>query len=189
MTRSARGTIEQPGRNVRAKSGLNREILDVAFGELARQLQYKTGWYGSQLATIGRFEPTSKACSACGTIDTARTLRQRTYRCSRCGHTQHRDLNAAINIARLGAAQINSTTPDGVQLQVARTKPPSRTSVLTELPDPRDERDSRGDISGRPRTGVQASPATRVDAGRPRVKARGHPDGATRQRSTTRQKA
>ncbi len=189
MTRSARGTVEEPGRNVRAKSGLNREMLDVAFGRFARQLQYKTGWYGSRIAAIGRFEPTSKACSGCGAIDTTLTLQQRTYRCSRCGHTQHRDLNAAINIARLGAAQINSTTPDGVQLQVARTKPPGRTSVLTELPDTRDERDSRGDISGRPRTELQASPAARVDPGRPRVKARGHPDGATRQRSTPRRKA
>ncbi len=184
MTRSARGTIEQPGRNVRAKAGLNREILDVAFGEFARQLAYKTGWYGARLALTGRFEPTSKTCSACGSIDPTLTLAQRTYQCAACGHVQDRDHNAAINIAALGAAQINSEAPDGVQLQVARSKPPGRTSVLSELPDTRDKRDSRGDISGRrPRTGRQASPALRDDPGRPRVTARGHPDGVIRQRS------
>lgn len=182
MTRSARGTIEQPGRNVRAKAGLNREILDVAFGEFRRQLAYKTGWYGAQLAVIGRFEPTTKTCSACGSIRTL-TLSDRTYECE-CGHIQDRDLNAAINIARLGADQINSATPDGAQLHVARSKPHSGASVFTELPDTRDERGSRGDISGCPRTGRQASPAAWVDPGRPRASARGHPGGAIRQRST-----
>lgn len=183
MTRSARGTVEKPGRNVRAKAGLNREILDVGFGEFARQLAYKADWYGVRLAVTGRFEPTSKTCSACGAIIATLSLAQRTYRCASCGHTQDRDHNAAINIARLGAAQINSDAPDGVQLQVARSKPPGRTSVLSELPDTRDERGSRGDISGCPRTGRQASPAGRVDSGRPRVTARGHPDGVIRQHS------
>lgn len=66
MTRSARGTLDQPGRNVRAKAGLNREILDVAFEELRRQLEYKTSWYGSQIALAPRFAPTSQTCATCG---------------------------------------------------------------------------------------------------------------------------
>lgn len=189
MTASARGTIEQPGSQVRQKAGLNREILDVGFGEFRRQLTYKTGWYGSRIALVGRFQPTSKACSSCGAIDQALTLRQRTYQCRTCGHTQDRDLNAAINIAALGADLLNTETPIGVRLTVARSKPPRRTSVLTDLPDTRDERDSRGKISGRPRTDRLARPAGREDPGRPPATARGHPGRAIRQRSNHLQKA
>ncbi|MFL1629596.1 RNA-guided endonuclease InsQ/TnpB family protein, partial [Staphylococcus capitis] len=64
MTRAAKGTVENPGKNVAAKSGLNRSVLDAAFGELRRQLEYKTAWYGSSVATIGRYAPSSKACSS-----------------------------------------------------------------------------------------------------------------------------
>ncbi|MFF7234480.1 RNA-guided endonuclease TnpB family protein [Streptomyces sioyaensis] len=65
MTRSARGTVTAPGSRVRQKAGLNRAILDAAPGELRRQLDYKTSWYGSQLAVLGRWWPSSKTCSTC----------------------------------------------------------------------------------------------------------------------------
>ena len=68
MTRSARGTIDQPGRNIRQKSGLNRAILDAGFSEFRRQLAYKTTWYGSRLAVVDRFYPSSKTCSTCGAV-------------------------------------------------------------------------------------------------------------------------
>ncbi len=100
MTRSVRGTLAQPGRNVRAKSGLNRSILDVAPGELRRQLAYKTGWYGSRLAVLDRWYPSSKTCSACGTAKTKLSLAVRVFTCSSCGYTSDRDVNAAKNIAR-----------------------------------------------------------------------------------------
>ncbi|HTP29621.1 MAG TPA: hypothetical protein VMK12_28645, partial [Anaeromyxobacteraceae bacterium] len=48
MSKSARGTVEKPGRNVRAKSGLNRSILDQGWGELRRQLEYKLAWPGAR---------------------------------------------------------------------------------------------------------------------------------------------
>ncbi|WP_236728368.1 MULTISPECIES: RNA-guided endonuclease InsQ/TnpB family protein [Mycobacteriaceae] len=102
MTRSARGTLEQPGRNVRAKSGLNRAILDAAPGELRRQLEYKTNWYGSSLKVIDRFFPSSQTCSACG-AKAKLTLAERVYRCAACGFTADRDVNAAINIAAQAA--------------------------------------------------------------------------------------
>lgn len=102
MTRSARGTLEQPGRNVRTKSGLNRAILDAAPGELRRQLEYKTNWYGSSLKVINRFFPSSQMCSACG-AKAKLTLAERVYRCAACGLTADRDVNAAINIAAQAA--------------------------------------------------------------------------------------
>src|SRR5664279_5188657 len=101
MTRSARGTIDQPGRNVRQKSGLNRAILDAGFGEFRRQLAYKTTWYGSRLAVVDRFYPSSKTCSTCGAVKPKLSLSERTYRCDQCGAVIDRDQNAAINIAAI----------------------------------------------------------------------------------------
>lgn len=99
MTRSARGTVEKPGRNLRAKAGLNRAILDVAPGEVRRQLAYKTDWYGSRLAVCPRFFPSSQMCSACG-AKAKLTLADRVFRCAVCGFGPiDRDHNASLNIA------------------------------------------------------------------------------------------
>ena len=103
MTRSARGTVEQPGRNVRAKAGLSRAILDVAPGELRRQLDYKTSWYGSRLHVVDRWAPTSKTCSHCGWVKPKLSLAERTFHCDACDLVIDRDLNAARNIAALAA--------------------------------------------------------------------------------------
>jgi putative transposase len=99
MTASARGTVEQPGRNVRQKAGLNRSILDAAPGEIRRQLTYKTSWYGSKLAVCNRWFPSSKTCSACGWQDPRLTLADREFHCQQCGLRLDRDINAARNIA------------------------------------------------------------------------------------------
>ncbi|MHB6904855.1 RNA-guided endonuclease InsQ/TnpB family protein [Streptomyces sp. CB02959] len=100
MTRSARGTVDTPGRRVRQKAGLNRATLDSAPGELRRQLAYKTSWYGSQLAVLDRWWPSSKTCSNCGWQHPSLTLADRTFHCTNCGLTMDRDLNAALNIER-----------------------------------------------------------------------------------------
>lgn len=99
MTRSARGTVAAPGSRVRQKAGLNRAILDVAPGELRRQLTYKTSWYGSQLAVLDSCWPSSKTCSACGWQNPRLTLADREFHCTDCGLRIDRDLNAARNIA------------------------------------------------------------------------------------------
>lgn len=84
-----------------AKSGLNRAILDVGFGEFRRQLQYKTPMYGSSLVAVPMYAPTSKMCSNCGKVKDSLKLSERVYRCSSCGFEVDRDLNASINIKRL----------------------------------------------------------------------------------------
>lgn len=99
MTASARGTVDKPGRNVRAKAGLNRSILDVAPGELRRQLEYKTSWYGSTVAVCDRWYPSSKTCSNCGTVKPKLSLGERVFHCATCGLTLNRDVNAARCIA------------------------------------------------------------------------------------------
>lgn len=106
MTRSARGTIEEPGKNVRAKAVRNRDMLDVAPGQIRRFLTYKSAWSGTRLVVIHRFAPTSKACSnrACGAVKTDLPPGERTFRCEHCGLILDRDVNAAVNIAALADA-------------------------------------------------------------------------------------
>lgn len=105
MTRSARGTIEKPGRNVRAKAGLNRSILDVAPAQIRRLLEYKAAWSGNRLVVINRWAATSKKCSnpTCRAVKAKLPLKVRIFHCEACGLTIDRDVNAAINIAALAA--------------------------------------------------------------------------------------
>ncbi|MFY9998281.1 MAG: transposase [Trebonia sp.] len=100
MTRSARGTAKEPGRNVRAKAGLNREILRSGWGVLERRLQDKAP---------GRVEKinaayTSQTCSGCGHRDPESRESQSRFRCRACGLTINADVNAARNIAAGHAA-------------------------------------------------------------------------------------
>lgn len=104
MMRSAKGTLAKPGKNVRAKSGLNRSIADVSPGEIRRQLTYKTSWYGSELRVIDRWAPTSKACSRCGSVKPKLGLHERRFTCEQCGLVLDRDLNAARNIVQIACA-------------------------------------------------------------------------------------
>jgi putative transposase len=100
MTASAKGTVEAPGKNVRAKAGLNRGILDNAPGERRRQLEYKAPLFGSEVRPTPA-PYTSQACSACGVVDKAsRPGCGREFACTSCGHTAHADKNAALNIER-----------------------------------------------------------------------------------------
>ncbi|MGW4694093.1 RNA-guided endonuclease InsQ/TnpB family protein [Kitasatospora cineracea] len=100
MSASARGTLEQPGHQVRQKAGHNRAVLDAAPGELRRQLGYKTSWYGSALAAVDHWYPSSKTCSSCGTAIPKLPRDQRVFHCTACGLAIDRDYNAAVNIAR-----------------------------------------------------------------------------------------
>ena len=84
------------------KRGLNRALADAALAEIRRMLVYKTTWYGSVLVQAGRWYPSSKTCSACGSRKPSLPLAERTYTCGHCGLVLDRDVNAAINLARLG---------------------------------------------------------------------------------------
>lgn len=104
MTASSSGTVEQPGKNVSQKSGLNRSIQNVGFGELRRQLEYKALWYGRTTVAIDRWYPSSKRCSCCGHVLRKLSLSTRKWTCSECGTTHDRDDNAAKNILAAGKA-------------------------------------------------------------------------------------
>lgn len=81
---------------------LAMSINSVAWNEFVRQLKYKSEWYGKNVVLIGRFEPSSKTCSVCGYINKTLTLSDREWTCPRCGAHHDRDINAAINIKRMG---------------------------------------------------------------------------------------
>jgi putative transposase len=95
MTRSAKGTRGDPGRNVRQKAGLNREILRSGWGILARRLEEKAP------GRVEKVNPafTSQRCSACRHADRKSRESQASFQCTACGFACHADVNAAKNIA------------------------------------------------------------------------------------------
>jgi putative transposase len=80
-----------------------RRVADAGFGQLRRQLGYKTTWMGGVLVQADTYFPSSKTCSGCGHVKAKLPLSERTYRCERCGLVVDRDLNAARNLAQLVA--------------------------------------------------------------------------------------
>ena len=108
MTRSAKGTVDEPGRSVKAKSGLNRRILDAGFGLLRRLIGEKAAYAARRVIEVeARFS--SQECSHCGHV-AAGNRRRRRFECERCGFTTHADSNAALVIRR--RAQL-ALTPSG----------------------------------------------------------------------------
>jgi putative transposase len=99
MVRSAHGTIDKPGRNVRQKSGLNRAILDQGWHAFRVLLDYKLRERGGRLIEVPAAF-TSQTCSVCGVIDAASRVSQSRFVCAYCGNTTNADENAAINILR-----------------------------------------------------------------------------------------
>ena len=95
MTRSARGTRENPGRNVSQKAGLNRGILASGWGLLVRRLEDKAP------GRVEKVTPhfTSQRCSACGHVDARSRESQARFACVACGYAGNADVNAARNIA------------------------------------------------------------------------------------------
>jgi putative transposase len=114
MTRSAKGTAGNPGRNVRQKAGLNREILRSGWGLLVRRLDDKAP------GRVEKIKPafTSQRCSACGHVDPESRESQARFVCTACGFAGNADVNAAINIAAGHA--VTARGGDGIARPVNR---------------------------------------------------------------------
>lgn len=95
MTRTARGTLDAPGRNVRQKAGLNRGILAAGWGQFVTRLEQKAP------GRVEKIHPayTSQTCNACKHVAPESRESQAVFRCVTCGHQAHADVNAARNIA------------------------------------------------------------------------------------------
>ena len=101
MSASAKGTIKEPGRMVKQKSGLNKSILDQGWGEFRRQLEYKLKWNGGKLVEVDP-KYTSQQCSCCGYTHKENRPSQANFICMECGYSENADINAAKNILTLG---------------------------------------------------------------------------------------
>ncbi|WMY10947.1 RNA-guided endonuclease InsQ/TnpB family protein [Paraburkholderia phenoliruptrix] len=131
MSRSAKGTQDKPGRMVKQKAGLNREILSAGLSMAHNMLAYKAVEAGTRLhvSNTRQLKP-SQRCAACWEL-VPKTLAQRIHVCTHCGHTAQRDRNAASVVL------IDAHTPGtGV---AARLKPLARQcaksrSVTRETP-------------------------------------------------------
>jgi putative transposase len=103
MTRSAKGTVAQPGRRVRQKAGLNRAILGKGWGGLRLALEHAGRRHGAQIVKVNPAF-TSQTCAACGHCAPESRESQAVFRCVACGHQANADVNAARNVLAAGLA-------------------------------------------------------------------------------------
>jgi len=105
MSKAAAGTNAEPGRNVRAKSGLNKAILDQGWFEFRWQLQYKLDWNGGILVAVPP-QNTSRTCPECGHVSKDNRKTQAEFVCVECGYENNADIVGAINVLRAGHARL-----------------------------------------------------------------------------------
>ena len=107
MSKSAKDTMEKHGKMVKQKSGLNRAILDQAWYEFRRQLEYKLRWRGGQLILVAP-QYTSQCCPACGHTAKANRTTQALFACVQCGYTENADVVGAMNVLQRGRALLSA---------------------------------------------------------------------------------
>jgi len=105
MSRSAKGTLDAPGRNVKAKAGLNKAILDQGWYTFREMIRYKLEWSGGELVLVPP-QYTSQTCPECEHVSSGNRPSQVLFRCTECGFTDHADHVAAVNIRRAGHARL-----------------------------------------------------------------------------------
>jgi len=99
-------------KNMSKNHKLAQAVMDSGWSRFGEMMEYKSDWYGKNLVRIGRFEPSSKVCSACGCIKRDLTLSDREWTCPDC-HAEHdRDVNAAINIKDFGLRNVGKDQPE-----------------------------------------------------------------------------
>ena len=103
ISKSAKGTVENPGKNIRQTAGLNRAILDQAWYEFRRQLKYKLRWRGGQLILVAP-QYTSQCCPACDHTAKENRTTQALFACVQCGYTANADVVGAMNVLQRGRA-------------------------------------------------------------------------------------
>lgn len=110
MTRSANGTVEEPGKRVAQKAGLNRAVLDKGWGMLLARTTAKALRHGHRVVVVPA-PGTSTTCPECTTVDPASRTTRSVFCCTRCGYTAHADVNAAVVIRERGKLALAGGTP------------------------------------------------------------------------------
>lgn len=105
MSASAKGTTDQHGSNVKAKSGLNKSILDQGWYKFKTMLDYKSQWRGGEVIEVNP-RCTSQTCSCCGYKDSNNRKSQSHFECLQCGFTLNADYNASRNILAAGLCRV-----------------------------------------------------------------------------------
>jgi putative transposase len=123
MTKSAKGTSERQGRNVSAKSGLNKAILDQGWGEFRRQLGYKLAWNGGHLILVPPHN-TSRTCPRpeCGHVSADNRRTQAQFKCVACGHEDNADHVGSVNILSRGMQKLRDEGQDTADATVGCTR-------------------------------------------------------------------
>jgi putative transposase len=117
MSKSAAGATDAPGSNVRAKSGLNKSILDQGWFEFRRQLDYKLAWNGGRLIVVPPHN-TSRTCPCCGHVSADNRPTQARFACVACGFEDNADVVGAINILSRGMQQLRDEGRDTTDASV-----------------------------------------------------------------------
>ncbi|HXI49324.1 MAG TPA: transposase [Steroidobacteraceae bacterium] len=132
MSRSAKGNAQQAGKHVRAKSGLNKSILDQGWSELRRQLQYKLDWNGGILVAVPPHN-TSRTCPDCDRVTAENRPTQAHFKCVCCGYENHADVVGAINVLARGHRVVACGEEGSGLGRKTRTKPASVKQEPTEV--------------------------------------------------------
>ena len=111
LSRAAAGTVEEPGKNVRAKSGLTRAILDQGWGEFRRQLDYTLSWNGGILLAVPAHH-TSQTCPACSHVSKDNRRTQARFACVICHYENHADWVGAVHILARGITHLQGEGQD-----------------------------------------------------------------------------
>ena len=120
MSKSSAGSTEKPGRNVRAKSGLNKSILDQGWFEFRRQLDYKLAWNGGYLIAVPP-QNTSRTCPCCGHVSANNRQTQAQFLCVDCGFEENADLVGAINVLNRGMKMLEGQDMADASAECAST--------------------------------------------------------------------
>lgn len=139
MTKSAKGTVEEPGKNVRQKSGLNRSILSIGWGQFVQLLDQKAARYGVTVVKVPAAY-SSQTCAKCGHIDEA-SRKGPMFRCTQCDHQDHADVNAAKVLVQryeegrraAGLKSAEATRKQPKKRKVAKTKSREAPATAAEL--------------------------------------------------------
>ena len=130
ITRSAKGTLEEPGTNVAQKRGLNRSILTQNWGQLRQFTEYKATWANRKFVPAPAHN-TSITCARCGVVDKRSRRTQARFQCVSCGHADHADANAAENIRLQGLKLLSREDEDLASSETER--PCAGTTTEREL--------------------------------------------------------
>ncbi len=120
MSASASGTVEQPGKKVRQKSGLNRSILDQGWFSFKTMLAYKLEERGGLLVLVPP-KNTSRTCPNCRYISAENRRTQAHFSCIKCGYKENADVVGAINVLRAGHVRLACEMNGAVRLLSAGT--------------------------------------------------------------------